>query len=428
VGGSQKLGYRLAVEAGFTGVVYLPDGGQDDPAQIGRVIACLVDERADVVLGTPPEPPGARPARLGRYALARALRGLTGRHLSSSPSAFRGYGVAFLRRVFFEVNSNEEGFDMEILLQAYHLGARVVELPLPEGAPAPLSLPAVRDMLSSAAQYRMHQLGMLCSLRYRGLRPEVYPDKTEMAYSSHRTALELVRELAPRTLLDIGSGPGHLMAACESLGVDVTGVDLRRPLPGTRGAFIRHDLERAELPVDAFAYDLVLLLDVIEHLADPERFLIGLRHESRTLRPGQPATRLVISTPNVAFAAIRMNLFLGRFNYAERGILDITHKRLFTWSSLLATLRDCGYRVERTIPIGVPFEAVLPGPLGQALGRACDVLARGWPALFAFQIMVVCEPLPGVHHVLRSTGSADLLSASQAPGPPDRTAPRPDPG
>jgi hypothetical protein len=166
--------------------------------------------------------------------------------------------------------------------------------------------------------------------------------------------------------------------------------------------------------VDAFAYDLVLLLDVIEHLADPERFLIGLRHESQTLRPGHPATKVVISTPNVAFAAIRVNLLLGRFNYAERGILDITHKRLFTWSSLLATLRDCGYRVEHTIPIGVPFEAVLPGTLGQVLGRACDLLARAWPALFAFQIMAVCEPLPGVHHVLSSTGSAGLLSVSPA--------------
>jgi hypothetical protein len=209
--------------------------------------------------------------------------------------------------------------------------------------------------------------------------------------------------MRPRTLLDIGSGPGHLMRACESLGVDVTGVDVRQPLAGTAGSFIRHDLERADLPVDAFAYDLVLMLDVVEHLANPEQFLLGLRHRSSALRPGQPAPKLVISTPNVAFAAIRMNLLLGRFNYAERGILDITHKRLFTWGSLLTTLRDCGYRVERTIPIGAPFEAVLPGPTGQALGRACDGLARAWPALFAFQVMVVCTPLPGVRHVLRST-------------------------
>src|SRR5262249_62222423 len=62
-GGSQKLGYRLAVEAGFAGVVYLPDNGRDDPAQVGRIASCLREGRADVVLGVPPEP--AHASRLG---------------------------------------------------------------------------------------------------------------------------------------------------------------------------------------------------------------------------------------------------------------------------------------------------------------------------------------------------------------------------
>ena len=410
LGGSEKLGYRLAVDGGFAFVVHLPDSGLADPAQIGRILACWREQEANVVIGVPPEAGASLPGRLGRRALAGALGRLTGQRLTAPPGAFRGYSTRLLEQVFFEVNTNGDRFDTELLLQAHQLGARVIELPLPAGAPEPFSVATTQGSLAAAVQYRMHQMGMLCSLRYRGLRPEVYTDKTEMAYSSHRTALELVRELGPRTLLDIGSGPGHLMDACQSLGVEVTGVDVRRPLAGKRGSFITHDLERAELPVDPFAYNLVLLLDVLEHLANPEQFLLGLRHKSRTLGPGKEATRLVISTPNVAFAAIRMNLLFGRFNYAERGILDITHKRLFTWSSLLATLRDCGYRVERTIPIGVPFEAVLPGPVGEALGRACDGLARTWPALFAFQVMVVCVPLPGVQHVLRATGSAGLLA------------------
>jgi len=408
VGGAQKLGYRLAVDAGFDFVVHLPDDERTDPAEIERILSCWRERDAEVVVGMVPVTGVAALEALARRALRGALRGLTGQPISALPSAYRGYSVRLLARVPFELNTNGDRFDIELLLQAYHVGARVIELPLAEAPPAPLSLAAARDDLSSAAQYRMHRLGMLCSLRYRGLHPEPYGDKTEMAYSSHRTALELVRELRPRTLLDIGSGAGHLMRACESLGVKVTGIDVREPLAGTAGTFFRHDLEHAELPVDPFAYDVVLLLDVLEHLANPEQFLLGLRHKSRTLRPGHPAPRLVISTPNVAFAAIRMNLALGRFNYAERGILDITHKRLFTWESLLTTLRDCGYQIERTIPIGVPFEAVLPSHTGERLGRLCDGLARAWPALFAFQAMVVCTPLPGVQHVLRSTGAARL--------------------
>jgi len=63
----------------------------------------------------------------------------------------------------------------------------------------------------------------------------------------------------------------------------------------------------------------LLLLDVIEHLEDPEGFLLALRHRSQVPDIDR-APLIVISTPNVAFAAIRLNLLVGRFNYAERGI------------------------------------------------------------------------------------------------------------
>jgi hypothetical protein len=93
-------------------------------------------------------------------------------------------------------------------------------------------------------------------------------------------------------------------------------------------------------------------------------------------------------------------LLLGRFNYAERGILDITHKRLFTKSSLYTSLVDCGYKVDEMIPIGVPFGTVLPGKFGKLLGAIADFFARLYPNLFAFQIMLLCSPTPGLKQIL----------------------------
>lgn len=398
-GGQQKLGLRLAVDAGFGFVAVVRLDGSCPPEALPDVIRPWREGRAEVVLGT------RLRLSLRDRLLNRAQRVLTGQPLRDFHAGLRGYDVALLRRVFFEVNGNGDSFDMDLLLQSLHVGARVVELPVYETsavpAPAPAGATAVGDgdSLRAAAQYRMHRMGMMCSLKYQGAGPEVYQDKTHMRYSSHRRALELVRELRPRTLLDVGSGPGHIARACEELGVRVTGADRRAPQPGAMSAFVPCDLEQG-LPIDAFQFDAVLMLDVIEHLARPEAFLIGLRNQSQALRPGQPATRLILSTPNVAFAAVRMNLLLGRWNYAERGILDITHKRLFTQGSLLRLLSDCGYEVERVLPIGVPFEAVLPGLTGQVLGRLCARLSRLWPALFAFQTMVICAPTPGVRQVL----------------------------
>ena len=63
---------------------------------------------------------------------------------------------------------------------------------------------------------------------------------------------------------------------------------------------------------------MVLLLDVLEELQDPERLLLEMRNRSRALRPGSEAPLVVVVTPNVAFITNRLALLFGRFNYADR--------------------------------------------------------------------------------------------------------------
>jgi len=184
-----------------------------------------------------------------------------------------------------------------------------------------------------------------------------------------------------------------------ALGAEVTGIDREEPAAGRLHRFLKADL-RDPLPVDPFEYDAVLLLDVLEELEDPEGFLLAMRNRSRALRPGAVGPVVLVATPNVAFAAVRLNLLLGRFTYAERGILTVSHKRVFTRGSLVRTLSDCGYAVESVRPVPVPWEAVLEGRPGRWLGVLSAGLARLWSRLFAFQFQATCRPLPGVRHVL----------------------------
>ncbi len=69
-------------------------------------------------------------------------------------------------------------------------------------------------------------------------------------------------------------------------------------------------------------------LEGVEHLASPEDLLRGIRH-----RYCEHAPEVVITTGNVAFLPVRLALLCGQFNYGKRGILDLTHCRLFTFSS-----------------------------------------------------------------------------------------------
>src|SRR5205814_2453591 len=128
--------------------------------------------------------------------------------------------------------------------------------------------------------------------------------------------------------------------------------------------------------------------------------MVDVRKRGKSLEAMRQPPLLVLRTPNVAFAAMRLNMLLGRFSYAERGILDITHKRLFTRSSLVRTLRDCGYRIETVQGVGVPFQTVVGGSSGKFLGQIAALLARVWPTMFGFQTLVTCRPLPGVRQVL----------------------------
>src|SRR4030095_11413610 len=113
--------------------------------------------------------------------------------------------------------------------------------------------------------------------------------------------------------------------------------------------------------------------------------------------------RLLISTGNVAFAPVRLQALLGNFNYGKRGILDLTHTRLYTFNSLRRLLEQCGFEIERMF--GIPA----PCPLALGLNRFSRLLvrlnafgARLWPSLFAYQIFAVARPLPTARALLNT--------------------------
>ncbi|MBV9924336.1 MAG: glycosyltransferase [Acidobacteria bacterium] len=422
-GGNQKLGFRLAVDCAFDFAVLLHGDGQYSPTLLPDVIEVWRRTGADVVLGTrmwsaASARRGGMPAYkiVGNRILTRLQNLLTGESLSEYHTGLRGYATAFLRRVPFEINTNDFHFDTEILLQAFHARARVAEMNIPthygDEHCYVNGLKYAYDVLKATLQFRLQQKGMFCSLKYRNPDRTSYADKTGMAYSSHRMALDLIRKVNPRKVLDVGCGAGFVARECEKAGARVTGLDQSPPPPDAMSAFISARLDEDECPVNLSDFDLVLLLDVIEHLNEPEQFLLKLRESYQSRRAaGAVPPPVILSTPNVAFVTVRLNLLLGKFTYAERGILDITHRRLFTRGSLVRMLEDCGYQIEKVLPVPVPFDAVFGGRLGPPLTLLSRLLCAVWPRLFAFQFIVLCRPRPGARQLL--TESEQLLIAEE---------------
>lgn len=410
-GGNQKLGYRLAVDLGFDFTILLHGDGQYAPELLGEFINTWEKTQADVVLGSRMQ--SWKSARAGGMPLYKALGNrtltwfqnrLTGLGLTEYHTGYRGYSRKFLARVPFEANTNVFHFDTEILLQALHVNAKFVEFPIPTHYGDEVchvnGMKYAWDVFKATLAYRMHRLGMMCSLKYRDLDPTPKPHQGPQ-YLLQSKVLKYLKTKQPKTLLDLGCGAAEVAQECAKEGTKTTGIDVRVPLSGSVDQFIRSNIEDDPLPVDPFQYEAILLIDVLEEMKQPEEFLVSIRNRSEvTTGHDWKAPIVLVSTPNIGHWAMRLNLLLGRFTYSERGILALGHKRLFTKRTFKRCLRDSGYKIEKLIPVGIPYHAVFGNRLGWFLERISDGFAQIIPSLSAFSFLVVCRPLPGVKQVL----------------------------
>jgi hypothetical protein len=102
----------------------------------------------------------------------------------------------------------------------------------------------------------------------------------------------------------------------------------------------------------------------------------------------------VVSTGNVAFVVTRLMLLLGQFNYGKRGILDLTHTRLFTFSSMRRLFEQQGFLVLETRGVPAPFPMALGRTwLSRALMSVNRVLIRVSRRLFAYQMIMIIQPI-----------------------------------
>jgi hypothetical protein len=176
---------------------------------------------------------------------------------------------------------------------------------------------------------------------------------------------------------------------------------------------IQQDLDE-EPQFDPKEYDCILMLDMIEHLHDPEKFLERLR-----ARFDYRAKRMIFTTPNVAFGVQRLMLLLGQFNYGKTGILDRTHTRLFTFREFERLLTDAGFRIKAVKGIPAPFPKALgSGPLGRAAVAINAGLIRVSRTLFSYQIYVEAESTPDVEFIVRDTRIRSEQRLARLSSPP----------
>ena len=214
-------------------------------------------------------------------------------------------------------------------------------------------------------------------------------------HSSHSVILSRLGDGRGRRALDVGAADGFLAERLTAQGWSVTALErdpeLAARARGRCKEVVVADLESA-LPLLHGPFDAIVYGDVLEHLSDPRAVLGAL---DQALAPGGT---VIVSVPNVAHLWVRLSLLAGRFDYADRGILDRTHLRFFTRRTLLELLRGAGLTVSELAVTPVPLPLVVPPRWhGRWLARVHALsagAARGWPGGLAYQFVAVCRVGP----------------------------------
>jgi 2-polyprenyl-3-methyl-5-hydroxy-6-metoxy-1,4-benzoquinol methylase len=215
--------------------------------------------------------------------------------------------------------------------------------------------------------------------------PMAYVDLNADPYGAHRRLLRLCG--TPKVVLDAGGSSGYVSSALAARGAtvivaDVDDAAVAEAVASGREAY-RVDLSVEAPPLKPGSVDLLILADVLEHLADPVAAL-------RRLRPLlSPGARLVASVPNGANWALRLQLLAGRWQYTDRGLLDRTHLRNFTRRSFHECLEQAAFDV-------VEADLTCPVPVfrGGRLSALAYQVGRLRPGLLAYQHLALARARP----------------------------------
>jgi 2-polyprenyl-3-methyl-5-hydroxy-6-metoxy-1,4-benzoquinol methylase len=184
-------------------------------------------------------------------------------------------------------------------------------------------------------------------------------------------------------VLDVGCDTGRMGEALrQHLGCEVHGIEADPAAAAAAAA----RLDRVEVRkvdsgralADFSGFDVVLFLDVLEHLYDPWSVLNGARE---ALRAGGVVLSVV---PNIAHISVVRRLLQGRFEYEEHGTMDRTHVRWFTRRSFASAFQAAGLVEVRVdvLPV-VPWLQQLPR-VGEAIA---DRLGRWLPDQFGGSLL-----------------------------------------
>ena len=393
-GGNQKIGYEYAIRNNFDFVALLHGDGQYAPEYLQALIDPLNSDNIDAVFGSRMMTKGGALKGgmplykfVGNKILTFFQNSMFSTNFTEFHSGYRIYKVSSLKKVPFELNAKNYSFDNEIIVQFLIAKLTIKELPIPTYYGEEISylngLPYAYQVFKTNVKAKLQEIGIFYDKKFdcSVLQKENYIIKDNFS-STHTKTLKIITDNS--RILDLGCNNGELALYLKNKNCNITGVDKKKILENSHlDNYVCFDLNKGLPEIDYKNFDYILILDVIEHLYEPEKFLSDLKKKISS----NSNVQILISTPNIAFIVMRFMLLIGFFNYGKRGILDKTHTRLFTFSSFKHLLEQHGFFIKKSYGIPVPFPLTVgDNVLGKILININSFLIMLSKRLFSNQI------------------------------------------
>lgn len=168
--------------------------------------------------------------------------------------------------------------------------------------------------------------------------------------------LNLIPKGAKR-ILDLGCGTGELGRAlkqrqeCAVIGVELNTRAADEALKKL-DAVVVADVNKYKPSPSAKPFDCLIFADILEHLQDPWKTLKRLTDWLT------PDGLVVASIPNIAHPAVINQLQKGLFLYQPAGILDVSHLRFFTRTTIFQMFVRAGLKIKGINPFPAPTNPI----------------------------------------------------------------------
>ena len=212
-------------------------------------------------------------------------------------------------------------------------------------------------------------------------------------------------------VLDLGAADGSVARALKKRGCTVWGIeqDERAAEAALQvcDRLIVADLETKEAfePLGSQTFDVVLALDVLEHLRDPAPVL------KRAASHLTPKGVVVVSIPNVTHGALRLSLLEGRFTYTEQGLLDRTHLRFFDRQAAERLISDAGLTISQNLRVRRELDETEIAVDKNGLSAELLQSLASDPDTTTYQFVFVAERVNGLRASLPSAMLSERLLA-----------------